>query len=210
MTRSLRWLWAGWLRALGPSDPGSAYVADEAAALPRSPAQGAQMDPQDVVAAAYDAFQREIYSFALRSTRDSEAAADVTQEAYLRLMREVGERGAPDNIRAWLYRVASNLVISGARRSTIADRWRHLVASPERTTATPEGSTLRRERDEQLQAALGQLQRDARTALLMAVNGFSGREIAASIGRSELATRSLLCRARMQLRDVLGPYEEAM
>ena len=209
MIRSLRWLWAGWLRAIGPAGSEGVVDPEGSAAFDAAPERG-RLDPQDVVAAAYETFQREIYSFALRSTRDAEAAADATQEAFLRLLREVGEHGAPDNIRAWLYRVTSNLVITTARKSTVADRWRHLVASPERTVATPEASTLRRERDERVQAALGQLQRDARTALLMAVSGFSGREIAASIGRSELATRSLLCRARMQLRETLGSDEEAM
>jgi len=45
--------------------------------------------------------------------------------------------------------------------------------------------------------------KDARTCLLMAANGFSGREIADAIGRSELATRALICRARIRLRESL-------
>lgn len=204
MIRTLRWLWSGWLRAIGPAESGDAAV------LPSSPEPSARLDPQDVVAAAYEAFQREIFSFAMRSTRDPEAAADATQEAFLRLLREVGERGTPENVRAWLYRVASNLVITGARKSTVAERWRHIVARSDPPPVTPEGSALQRERDERVQAALGQLQRDARVALLMAISGFTGREIAASLGRSEVATRSMLCRARMQLRELLGSYEEAM
>jgi len=41
---------------------------------------------------------------------------------------------------------------------------------------------------------------DARVALLLAAQGFSGREIAETIGRSEIATRTLMCRARLDLR----------
>ena len=44
---------------------------------------------------------------------------------------------------------------------------------------------------------------DSRTALLLAANGFSGREIAHALGRTELATRALLCRARTHLRETL-------
>ena len=47
---------------------------------------------------------------------------------------------------------------------------------------------------------LGELGADARTALLMAANGFNGLEIADAIGRSPNATRTLMCRSRLQLR----------
>ena len=46
-----------------------------------------------------------------------------------------------------------------------------------------------------------------RTALILASRGFSGREVAATIGKSELATRSLMCRARSKLRTELEREE---
>ena len=42
---------------------------------------------------------------------------------------------------------------------------------------------------------------------MLAAHGFSGREIAATLGRSELATRSLICRARLRLRERLESTE---
>ena len=51
--------------------------------------------------------------------------------------------------------------------------------------------------------ALGALERDCRTALLLAANGFNGMEVAEAIGRSATATRSLLTRTRLQLHDQL-------
>ena len=62
---------------------------------------------------------------------------------------------------------------------------------------------LRHESSEALAAALGILTVEARTALVMAANGFSGREIATSIGRTETATRTLMFRARERLRSFL-------
>ena len=38
----------------------------------------------------------------------------------------------------------------------------------------------------------------------MAADGYSGREIAGAVGRSELATRALLCRTRQVLREALA------
>ena len=42
---------------------------------------------------------------------------------------------------------------------------------------------------------------------MLAAHGFSGREVAEAIGRSELATRTLLCRARLRLRERLESTE---
>ena len=55
-----------------------------------------------------------------------------------------------------------------------------------------------------LDDALAELDLDARTALVMAANGFKGIEIADAIGRSGTATRTLMCRSRLQLRQRLG------
>jgi len=164
-------------------------------------------DPRTVIEAAYDAHQREIYSFALRSTRDADAAADVAQEAFLRLLRELNEGRPPDNVRAWLYRVASNLVINAARHTSTLDRVRHILARPESTNESPERGAVQRERDRAVEAALNRLSPDARTSLLLAAKGFSGREIAAAIGRTEPATRSLMCRARLDLREQLEAFD---
>ncbi len=67
----------------------------------------------------------------------------------------------------------------------------------------PEVAYLVHERDADLGIALGELGEDARTALLMAANGFNGMEIAEAIGRSGNATRTLMCRSRLQLRHRL-------
>ena len=41
----------------------------------------------------------------------------------------------------------------------------------------------------------------------MAASGFKGIEIADAIGRSGSATRTMMCRTRLQLRNVLGSIE---
>jgi DNA-directed RNA polymerase specialized sigma24 family protein len=50
---------------------------------------------------------------------------------------------------------------------------------------------------------MASLATDARTALLLSADGFSGEEIAAAIGRSHAATRTLLTRARIRVRLAL-------
>ena len=156
----------------------------------------------ELVAAIYDSHQRELFTFAIRACRDHEAAEDLVHEAFIRLIVEVDAGRTPRNVRAWLYRVTANLVASRHRHATVAGR--HLGAG---TTgdenAGPEPAYLDQERQANIDAALGELEEDARTALLMAASGFNGMEIAEAIGRSANATRTLMCRSRLQLRHRL-------
>jgi RNA polymerase sigma factor (sigma-70 family) len=156
--------------------------------------------PRDAaVAAAFDAHSASVYGLALRATCDPELAADITQEAFLRLLTE-GQRGRwPDNVGGWLYRTSANLVISRARRASVARRLAPRLLSHDEPDG-PEGITLANEQHRELDAALGTLSVDDRVALVMSAQGASGEEIAAHLGRSHAATRTHLTRARARLR----------
>ena len=114
------------------------------------------------------------------------AAEDLLQEAFLRLTREVDAGRTPEHVRGWLYRVASNLAISRGRRRTTAFDWmsrygRHSLGED---VESPEAGVLARERTSAIDTVLATLPTEARTALLLSADGFSGEEIAAAIGRS--------------------------
>ena len=171
---------------------------------------GAVVEPTartaEFVAAIYDAHQRELFSFALRSCRDREVAEDLVHESFVRLIVEVEAGREPANTRAWLYRVIANLAVSRGRRAAVAQRQLGELLD-RRTQSGPEPLFLENELRSDLEAILGELGADARTALLMAANGFNGIEIAEAIGRSGNATRSMMCRARLQLRERLTAME---
>jgi RNA polymerase sigma factor, sigma-70 family len=158
------------------------------------------------VVAAYESNERDLFSFALAVTRDAAAAEDLVQEAYLRLIREARGGRFPDNPRAWLFRVVVNLARSRARRRFVADRWRSFFVRRD-VAASPEDDLARRERGTALYDALGTLPPEARMAFLLVTDGHSGREVAALIGRSEGATRTLLWRARRDLRERIEAEE---
>ena len=157
----------------------------------------------DVVATAYDAHERALYGFALGLTRSGTVAEDLVQETYLRLVREVQGGRAPDNVRAWLYRVCSNLATSRGRRATVAIRYLPFLASRE-VGETPEARHLRLELGAELSAALAELSADERQGLLLSAAGFHGTEIAEIIGRSHAATRTMMSRARMKVQARLS------
>jgi RNA polymerase sigma factor (sigma-70 family) len=153
----------------------------------------------ETIAAAFHDHSAAIHGTALRSTRDPELAADVTQEAFLRLVVEAQAGRCPENIGAWLYRTSANLIVSRARRAAVA---RRLAPRLVRTDgpAQPDAIAVLREEHHALQVALATLPVAARVALLMAAHGATGEEIARHLGRSHGATRTLLSRARGRLR----------
>lgn len=157
----------------------------------------------DLVSNAFDSFERPLYAFALGLTRSGSIAEDLVQESFLRLIREVQAGRTPDNIRAWLYRVCTNLATSRGRRATVATRYLPFLASRE-VGETPEARHLRLELGAELSAALAELSADERTGLLLSAGGFHGPEIAEIIGRSHGATRTMLTRARLKLQARLA------
>ena len=158
------------------------------------------------LASIYEERRGELYAFLVGMTRDAEAAEDVLQDTFLRLVREARAGRMPDEVRPWLYRTAANAAIDRGRRGATLGRLLPRLLSREEP-ARPEAEVLRSERDAELHAALAHLAPDRRAALLLAARGFSGHEVAGLLGRSEGATRTLLCRARLELRGILEATE---
>jgi RNA polymerase sigma factor (sigma-70 family) len=153
---------------------------------------------------AYERHAGELLGFLVRATRDRGLAEDVLQETYLRLVREARAGRSPTDPRAWLFRVAANQVISAARRRATVAKWTPFLASRRTDAASSLDVVLGREARDRIETALAVLSPDARTAVLLAAHGLGTAAVAAAIGRTELATRSLLCRARLRLRERLA------
>lgn len=183
----------------------------EALVFPSRPVPPAVVRPREgdverIVRAAWDAHERDLYALAATLVREREAAADVVGDAFVRLVREVRAGRAPEDVRGWLYRVVGNLVISRGRRLATARRFVHRLAD-RRVQESPETVLVRKELSPALTDALASLPTDMRVAIVLAARGAAGRDIAAAIGRSEAATRTLLTRARHRLRDRLSAAE---
>jgi RNA polymerase sigma-70 factor (ECF subfamily) len=162
------------------------------------------LDPRSPLAAleAYEDEKHKLASFAFAMTRDRDVADDLVQETYLRLVKEWKSGRTPENVSAWLFRVVTNLAMSRGRRLIVAQRFL-LRAHNSNEAPSPDLEILRHEEYAMLLKGLATLRPDAQTALLMAAQGFTGREIAQMLGRTESATRAVMCRARKKLRAYL-------
>jgi len=152
-----------------------------------------------VVEAAYDEFQRDLFTYAVRLAPDRAAAEDAVQSAFFQLVRQLATRRQPDNIRAWLYRVCGNELRGLARRRRVAERWRTRLGRRE-DVDPPDLAIIGRERRDAVAAALARLPFDQRRAFLLSLDGFSGPEIARILGKRDGAARTLLFRARAAIR----------
>ena len=161
----------------------------------------------DRICRAFEAHEAELRRYARVRLRDESAAEEVVQESFFRLVREAEAGRFPAQPRAWLFRVTLNLIVSGARRAAVARS--HATRAPltETRVESPEMQFLVSEQRENLTAALAATGRSGRTGLILASRGYSGREIASMLGRSEAATRTLLHRARKTVRHELTSIE---
>jgi RNA polymerase sigma-70 factor (ECF subfamily) len=159
-------------------------------------------NPDTLIECAYAVHAGPLLRRLTASTRDAAAAEDLTQEAFVRLVIEVRAGRVPDDIGAWLHRVAQNLATSRGRRMAVAARRSGEIARPD-ASPSPELLTVAAETNGSLYAALSELGPADRHALILAAEGYRGPEIARSMGRTEGATRTLLCRARTKLRGLM-------
>ena len=157
------------------------------------------LDIEAIVGSAYLTHGSSLQRYLVSLTRDDASAEDLNQDAFERLTREARAGRVPDDIGGWLHRVGHNLAMSRGRRMSVADRHRwELVISD--WAPSPESVAVAGEDQQAVGAVLEHLGAVDRQALILASHGYRGAEIASSIGRSEVATRTLLCRARAKVR----------
>jgi RNA polymerase sigma-70 factor (ECF subfamily) len=130
-----------------------------------------------------------------RLTGDRDSAADAAQEAYSRLLSHPPAHD--DNLRAWLFTVATNVVRDGWKRQQTALRLvQNLDGIPSPATpADPHDNVERIERQQAVRKVLDRLSVRDKTVLLMREEGFSHKEIAAAIDTTTKSVGTMIARA---------------
>jgi RNA polymerase sigma-70 factor, ECF subfamily len=154
-----------------------------------------------------------LYSAALRLTRNPSDAEDLVQETYLRAYRGFGGFEKGTNLRAWMYRILTNTFINAYRKKqrepvTVSDDdvedWYLYDRLGGSTEASAEASVLERLPDEDVQRALEALPEQFRMAVWLAdVEGFSYKEIAEILNVPIGTVMSRLHRGRKSLQKAL-------
>ncbi len=161
------------------------------------------------LAAIYDEYHQPVYRYIYRQVSDVETARDLTAEVFRRLLQAIQQGKGPDqNLRAWLYRSAHNVVVDHYRRQQHRQHLpleEQLVNSNDDPVALAEKQLLA----EQVTAALWQLTPDQRQVItLKYLEGLSNEETAIVVKKPVGAVKSLQHRALAALQRQLVKAKE--
>jgi RNA polymerase sigma-70 factor (ECF subfamily) len=158
-------------------------------------------------------YQHQLYAFLLRRLGNPQEAEDTVQEtflqAYYTLKRYPVERIQALALRAWLYKIASNVQVNVLRRSTLPSVPLETVdgtleVEPEEETDQPERVLEELELRQELETLIGRLPRQcAETVTLYYFGQLSYQEIAYVLNCSPDTARSYRHRGIQYLRKAL-------
>ncbi len=178
-------------------------MSDEATLLER-----VRQSDRVALAQVYDEYYERIYRYVFRYMGRVGAAEDLTANVFFRLLRAVREGNSPrDNLSAWLYRVAHNLVVDAFRRMPPEEL--ELVEWLESDEPDPALSAEQRLQLAHVRSALSQLTEGQQQVIVLKFfQGMDSREIAQVMGKSEGAIDALQHRGLRALRRMLKQQRE--
>jgi RNA polymerase sigma-70 factor, ECF subfamily len=165
-------------------------------------------------------FSRQLYSAALRMTRNPSDAEDLVQETYLKAYRGFHTFEAGTNLKAWLYRILTNTFINNYRRESrrpnevelgdVEDLYLYRrIGSGDSAEAarTTEDRVLDGLLEADIKKAVEDLPENFRIPVLLAdLEGFSYKEIAEILDIPIGTVMSRLHRGRKAMEKALWDY----
>ena len=160
----------------------------------------------------------QLYSGALRMTRNPTDAEDLVQETYGKAFAAFHQYSDGTNLKAWLFRILTNTYINAYRKKqrqptqTSTDEFEdyqfaRLSQNPTRGLRPADVEALEALPDSAVKEALAALPEDFRLVVYYAdVEGFSYNEIAEIMGTPVGTVMSRLHRGRKQLRVSLAEF----
>ena len=168
--------------------------------------------------------QTRVAAFLRRFVGD-QAVEDLTQEVFMRVFRHRATYRHEARFSTWLYRVAHNVAFNALRSKnrrpealfsavqkrfasgTTAMGFEDVILGE--TGATPTKQIAKVELRQVVRDAVEKLPpRQREATILSRFNGMSYSEIASVMNMTPQAVKSLLCRARLNLKEILAPYVE--
>ena len=168
---------------------------------------------------AFEQLMRKYYprilNFIYRFTGNKANAEDLTQEVFMRVYNSAARYKARSKFQTWLYTIAKNVGLNELRRSknptlSLDEMFDSGEKEIKREIKDPHGSSpdeeiIQMEKIAKIRATINDLPEKQRIAVILKrYEGFSYAEIAATLNVSDKAVKSLLSRAKENLKNRLA------
>ncbi len=170
----------------------------------------AQKYDEEAIGELYDFYASRIYSYLYRRVQNAQVAEDLTSEVFVRVLQALrSERFWHTSFRAWLYRIAHNLVVDYYRQQPSRPSFpldeRLIRDAGALDAARAERFSLLR-----LQRAIEQLTPDQQQVITLRFGEqLKSREVAEIMDKTVGAVEALQHRAIASLRRLLSEEQEA-
>jgi RNA polymerase sigma-70 factor (ECF subfamily) len=155
-------------------------------------------------------YKNPLVNYLTHLVRSRERAEEVAQDAFVRLYRNASKYREQERLGPYLYRIATNLVVTDVRREK---RWSLLLprlhASTNLTVTQPDAGLFVDEIQKKVSAALERLPVKYRAPIVLCdIEEWSYEEIARALECRVGTVKSRIFRGREMLRRQLAPYME--
>jgi RNA polymerase sigma-70 factor (ECF subfamily) len=135
-------------------------------------------------------------------------AEDLAQQVFIRIWKSAPRYRPTAKFTTWLFRITRNLVFNELRRKRhFVDQADEMPEPAERRDQEPDKVLMEGELQSAIQNAIDQLPESQRLAIILRrYEGMAYEEIAAVMGTTVPAVKSILFRARAELRERLEKY----
>lgn len=164
---------------------------------------------RQALAGIYEQYSPGIFRYAFRMLGDQDQAEECVAETFSRFLHIIKDRRMPDNVQAYLYRIAHNWVTDSYRRQpqfeSIENESEEKHADASQNPAHLAAQNLEQER---IRQAMRNLPPEQRLVIaLRFLEDRSHEDVAAVLGKTVEATRALQHRAIAALRRMLIEQE---
>ena len=167
--------------------------------------RGARKLDEPALSSIFETYYLPLYRYIYQHLRHRATAEDLAAEVFSRMLEQLaGGRGPEQHLRAWLYRVAHNLVVDHARRQVHRDHEpldEGLVSTGQDVEAEVHGAIQR----ERAAAALQRLTTAQRAVIILKyLEGYTNEEVSSMLDLSVGAVKALQHRGLASMRRHLA------
>ncbi|WP_077620585.1 RNA polymerase sigma factor [Bacillus sinesaloumensis] len=157
----------------------------------------------------YDMYHRDVYHFALFYTNNRQEAEDITQETFIKIMKNIGSLQNSDKMRTWIFSIVKHTAIDLKRKQRFIQFLPDWIYEKETGEATPEKRAIQKDEWEELQEALIKLKPSYRSVIILrGLKELTIKETAEIMGCSERKVRVDFHRAIQQMKKHVQVDEE--